>query len=215
MERHTSAPKHVTHFFKAAERGADLVAPEVHQYIEEFLTAQHPARKGAVCPFVPPALARGDIRYSEVIEQGKATIAVREACEYYLSERMHNGAVIIQLDGEDMRGLAPQMEELKKIAFDHGLLLGLFDRDNKGVSMHDERFHPFMSPKPILVVRNLHSSDIPLVPLRGYKIDNRIRFLEAYVKTFRSSQLDVVKERVQSAERKLARLRLRKRLIGA
>lgn len=157
----------------------------VRVYVENFLTRTHPGRKGAICPFVGPALERGLIRYNVVSGSGNQIVmsGVKQTLCHH--KKKPGGASIVLFDEDTpFRIMRRVTKELRVEAFLAGYMLACFEPENNGCSLHDDNFFPFRTPVPMVVIRDIHMTDFKFYKWFGMRRAERVAFLKGCLAKF-------------------------------
>jgi len=163
----------------------DAVMP----YLAKFLTAPHPFRKGAMCPFMPKALSCNDIHltYFDGDWRDQDLQDLIRACVAFYKTRPANsfGAVIILFESnfEVLRLLRAHIGA-KPNCIENGLMLGALYEDSPAPSLHSENYFPLRTPVPILVLRDLTVQDLQFLNPDHYGLLAKLKFLRAFIRKF-------------------------------
>ncbi len=180
-------------------------------YVKEFLCSPHPHRKGAVCPFVPPSLAKDSIYYtyhpdSEHIKKPKEAIKfVYESLEYYLNKiRVENNfasLIIFFHEDFDTKQLLKIQAICKKKFVINDAMIGALYPYSTAPSLHSKSYFPLRTPIPTLVIRDMVSTDLDFLTQKKINISNKIIFLSKFIKKFKDSKSNNVILKVKIAEK--------------
>jgi hypothetical protein len=188
-----------THDLTQAEvEGVDLADLETARaaaaWAQSYLAQPHPdlGRAGLVCPFVPRALASsmffcavrrgGDLSPSDIA----ATVARYR--DWFMALEPHDGpmaqykTILILfpdiLDEDLARLIDGPQAALKHSFVEQGLMIGQFhNRPPDSPGLWNPAFRPLVSDIPMLVIRNMVSSDLPF-------LTSAPEFLSAYQQRF-------------------------------
>lgn len=202
-ERHSGLIEHeklLGRLWKPGDCPPDGSRPWVHAshnavvpYVREFLTAPHPYRPGAMCPYVPRALRSGSIYLTAGIPDvppSKLLKTTRSAIETFLKARdPGNVSALIVLfpDGHPLEGLLHIHRDLKIWCVQRNLMVGVLSPQSDAWSIHSRDFFPLRTPIPTLVVRDMAPFDTQFLIDGPYNLHHRISFLSAYLQRFEHS----------------------------
>ena len=183
------------------------VYDELLPYVTGFLVAQHPHRKGVVCPFVPRAIKEDAIFFvSCPVEDTNSAheVRIREAVEYYLAYKSGHpdsfGAIIILFPKDYSPEKLVRLQVTNKTqCVKRALMLGAFFKENPAPSLHSREWFPLRTPNPILVIRDLVPSDLVFLDPGNFSIFKKITFLRSFIRRFRVEKSENVKGQVRKA----------------
>jgi hypothetical protein len=149
----------------------------VAAWIKTFVASPNKdlGRSGAVCPFVPWALARKTLWLAPEHVSDRSVPAVAELVNGYRKLLLHAQPI----DGDDANykaivvvftdlsadrakeyGDDVQIQNLKRLCFvEDGVVSGEFHKSNEGSAIRNPSFQPFKSPVPFLLMRHAVVSD--------------------------------------------------------
>lgn len=144
----------------------------VMHWMREFITRPHPqlGRKGAVCPYVKPAMNQRKI-WVGVLETGSSEVLLGSnllACASALERLMARGKAREPLDSlvlvlpdlpDDPARMEPLHQALKTQLLARGLMLGQFYPSCPVGGTYNADFRPLRAPAPMFVLRALIESD--------------------------------------------------------
>ncbi|MGE7958542.1 DUF6875 domain-containing protein [Pseudomonas sp. NPDC089530] len=188
-----------------AARAYKLTLP----YVTQFLTARHPHRNGAVCPFVAGALKNQTLYFSfaDFHEQHDWASFIEQCIKFMQSKRKDNkfGRALIILLPEDF-----DLELLLRIHVDNKvkcvesfLMLGALYKESNAKSLHSPDFFPLRTPTPTLVIREITAGDLVFLEPEHYSVSTRLKFLRSYVRRFGTSQSSEYEMRQVAASKKI------------
>lgn len=165
-------------------------------YITAFLCAQHPNRKGAMCPFVPAALKEDRVYFTFFnVSNNYGRSFISECIKFFLNKKdgkSFNALIILFPENFRIDELLKIHWDNKKQCIDNSLMIGAMWDKNQAQSLHNDKFFPLRTPTPILVIRDLTVSDLIFMNPKHYNTKVRLSFLKSFIKTFdkkNSSQL--------------------------
>jgi hypothetical protein len=155
-------------------------------WITSFVAKPHPdlGRSGPVCPFVPRALEIGKLWLAAERVGDRTIVEVVELVEGYQQlfkkaqptgggDEKYKSFVVVFTDLPDTRASEFFGEVLEHLAVPSyakdGFMMGGFHEGNEGPSLYSERFRPFTSPVPFLLMRQAVVSDWK------FFLDNEVR----------------------------------------
>jgi len=158
-------------------------------YIQNFLTSPHPYRSGAMCPFMPRALAERNIyfTYFETEKTDQELQQLIKFCsDFYKNNRNNSfGAVIILFNEEfDLNRLLRAHIKAKITCIDNELMIGALYKESQASSLHSQDYFPLRTPTPVLVIRDLTTQDLQFLHPNHYGIISKIKFLNKYIQKF-------------------------------
>lgn len=174
-------------------------------YITDFLTSKHPRRKGAVCPFVPAAVKTGHIFFTYfdfegVVHWDECITQCLNVFEDEIGDR--DGAVIILLSPDvPIEDVLKTHVRNKLKCIKRSVMLGVLYRENSAASIHDSLYFPLRTPTPILVMRNMTSSDLLFLDPGHYSRRDRMGFLSVFIRNYRRVSSFSVQLEVKKAKR--------------
>lgn len=159
-------------------------------WASEYLTAPHPdlGRDGPVCPFVRPSISKqlfgaAFVHGSEVDVPALGTI-VADQFDIYIAlshsddtDRSLKTLVTVLPDLTDFTVIDTVHADCKSQFVDHGCMLGQFYPGCPQPGLWNHDFHPLDAPLPMLVARNMMTTDFPF-------LIGRREWLCAYFKKF-------------------------------
>jgi hypothetical protein len=164
-------------------------------YVQDFLCAPHPYRKGAVCPFVPRAIKHDHMYFSYFSNFSnfsdkhirQALIEAREFCLNAKKEHGQSaifGALIILFPADfSIDELLALHFKYKPLFVETGLMLGAMYPSNQAKSLHHNDYFPLRTPTPTLVIRDIVADDLLFMHPSHYQIKRRIQFLHSFIET--------------------------------
>lgn len=186
-----------------AKEAYDKVLP----YVNDFLYAEHPYRKGVMCPFVPSAIKNDLIffSYSEKKSIDMCIDVVRNLMEHYLNVRKNNEdkyiSFILMFDENfDIANLLDIQHLTKVFCIENNIMIGALYKESNAPSLHNENYFPLRTQVPCLVMRDLTSQDLIFLDPEQYSIEKRIGFLKSFIKRFSTSNKKYDIEQVNKAK---------------
>jgi len=197
------------------EQSADLPANaraqllEVLTWLQTYIAKPNPllGRKGHVCPFVGPALARfRSIRFH--VYQGELHPAAVEPVLRALAARFPTLPPATEVGREfrailtlfpDLRNdggpmlIDPVHQALKPEITAQGLMIGQFYPGCLEPGLHNPDYRPLEAPHPMLVIRSMQLTDLMF-------LFSRPECLLAYIRKFDVSSRDELMARVAAAD---------------
>ncbi|MCI5227024.1 MAG: hypothetical protein D3918_10305 [Candidatus Electrothrix sp. AX2] len=167
---------------------------DIVPYIEKFLCAQHPYRKGPVCPFIPSVRKNNMVFFSYIennIDIENQIHCVKRCVELLLDEKKKGlfGTVIILLhENFEIERLLDIQHSSKRYCVERKLMLGALYPTSNAMSLHSNNFFPLRTPTPTLVIRDMVQSDLMFLNQRKYNINEKIFFLKNYINNFSQTQ---------------------------
>lgn len=192
---------------------------KVLPYVRDFLCAQHPFREGVVCPFVPSAL-KNDRVYFTICSDNDSLEGhskhIQSAVDFYLKRKSEYGgfgALIILFPQDFDIGKLLDLHFLnKEKCVTQALMLGALYATNQAPSLHNKEYFPLRTPTPILVIRDMVTSDLVFLDPRHYNIKKRLTFLESFIETFGSHKGLAAQEQVREARQLYRHYQKRQRI---
>lgn len=190
----------------------------VSPYIREFLTAPHPHRSGAMCPYVPGALRSGSIFLSAGAvdgSTGELMNTARSAIERFreLRDPDNSSALIILFpENHSIQDLLHIHRDLKVWCVERHLMVGVLSPESEAWSLHSRDFFPLRTPVPTLVVRDMALFDTQFLVDGPYSVRHRLSFLDAYLERFGDSRLRDRAEVRNAWEQRRRYIRIRRAL---
>ncbi|MGK5630847.1 DUF6875 domain-containing protein [Streptomyces sp. URMC 123] len=192
--------------------GHALLGP-VHDWVARHIARPHPdlGRKGAVCPFVPPALRLDLVRFAlaepavrDEDDLYAAALALKEhwsAMEPVSGRHAADRTIVLVLPGVPTRTLIRVHDRAKPLYVAAGMMLGEFFPGHPGPGLRNPAFRPLHSDVPLLVARAMVPNDLPFLAEEKYPPALRAEFLAAFLR-HQPAAAAATRER---AERELAR----------
>ncbi|MBV8517206.1 MAG: hypothetical protein JO197_07365 [Acidobacteria bacterium] len=166
-------------------------------WVRRFLAKpnQELGRPGAVCPFVPGALAQDTIW----LTLAPHTQAQRNEIVATVARFRDRFLTLDPKDGEDSMskailivfpyltsadaGLIDDVQlDLKPSFVEHGMMLGEFHERNESPGLRNPQFRPLRSPIPMLAIRYMVDSDLPFLHRSIYNPALRADFIRSYLR---------------------------------
>jgi uncharacterized protein DUF6875 len=163
-------------------------------YVREFLTAPHPYRPGAMCPYVPGALRSGSIYFAAgtpEADRRELLKAMRLRIEIFLKIRPvsePSALTVLFPDAYPLEDLLRIHRNLKVWCVQRYLMVGVLSPRSEAWSIHSRDFFPLRTPVPTLVVRDMALFDTQFLIDGPYSVHQRIAFLGAYLRCFNHSR---------------------------
>ncbi|WP_330109783.1 DUF6875 domain-containing protein [Methylophaga thalassica] len=183
---------------------------EVKRYVEEFLTADHPFRKGPVCPFVPAALKQNNIEYINLMSSSfdEVLLTIQLLIPAYLKYRENKQSSICSFifildDDFPIDDLLIIHHALKPESIKNGVMIGATYPTNNASSLHKNEFYPLRTPSPCIIFRDLTVHDLIFLDPAQYSIDERIIFLSSFINKFGKHKAPMHIEQVAIAQKLL------------
>lgn len=172
----------------------DVPYRKVKAYVDSFLTAKHPFRKGAICPFVPLAVNHRTINYAVLgdIEVGESVEKVSRLLDAFIDFRArvvhsYSALMIIFEECFPIEKLIAIQHLCKPICIEKHVMIGATYPANRSPSLHNPNYFPLRTPMPCLVMRDLSASDLVFLDPAQYEIPQRVSFLRVFISRFERS----------------------------
>jgi hypothetical protein len=180
------------------------------EYVTEFLTDQHPARSGCVCPFVTAALSNQTFRFA--ILEGSLRRVLSGQVQEAIAERTKSsdaGAIVLVFKTPISYRMLDQLHlDLILEAIEHGCMIGMLGPKVHVPSLHHPDFYPFRAPQNIIAVRKMIPHDVQFFgQSRLFRNKRRIKMYEAFLARFSNGTSMAEVEAVAIARSRLARER--------
>lgn len=179
----------------------------VSSYVTGFLTAKHPFRRGAVCPFVTAALKRDMIHYSFIgsMDPAEVRTMTEESLQHYLElkagSRDNFSAMVILLPRNfQTEWLLEVKEACKEACIAKFVMIGALYPANPAPSLNHPDYRPLRTPSPVLVLRDLTPADLLFLHPSRYNLRRKLSFLRAFIFRFKGRPSEAVREQVARAE---------------
>jgi hypothetical protein len=170
----------------------------VLDWIHGFLARPHPqlGRHGSVCPFVPTAMKLDTIWLAEMAETTLSFERISAIITAYRNvfletepktgpEAINKAFLVIfpsLAGGVEGVAIIDQVQaSLKRYFVEMGLMLGEFHASNEGPGLRNPNFRPLRSFIPMLAIRHMVESDLPLLAREFYTPQVRSVFLRSYL----------------------------------
>ncbi|CAI8997123.1 DUF58 domain-containing protein [Pseudomonas chlororaphis] len=163
-------------------------------YVTQFLTAKHPHRNGAVCPFIAGALKNETLYFSfaDFHDHHDWSVFIEQCIKFMESKRNDNklgrALIILLPDDFDLEALLRIHVDNKVKCVESFLMLGALYKDSNAKSLHSPDFFPLRTPTPTLVMREITAGDLVFLEPKHYSIFTRLKFLKSYVRRFESDK---------------------------
>jgi hypothetical protein len=158
----------------------------VTTYIDKFLCSPHPHRKGAVCPFVKPALNKNNIHltYYPNPEALKNLSQSKDFLEGVLNHYVNNiqkdnhfGAVVVLFPADfDSELLCDIQLFIKEVYVNKYTMIGALFPKSDAPSLHSNDYFPLRTPIPTLVIRDLVPTDLQFLIQNSVNLDKKNHF---------------------------------------
>lgn len=182
----------------------ELVLP----YVTDFLCAEHPYRKGVMCPFVPSAIKNDLIffTYSEEENIDKCVALVKNLMMEYIKVRENDNedkyiSFILMFPEEFKIETLLDIQHLSKVfCIENNIMIGALYKESNAPSLHNDDYFPLRTQVPCIVMRDLTSQDLVFLDPDQYSIDKRIGFLNSFINRFALSTKKYDIEQVAKAK---------------
>jgi hypothetical protein len=172
---------------------AAVHACAVQQWVTDYLCRPHQdlGRDGPVCPLTRPSLEKG-LFWACYYEQSDMDAEdVRQAVEDVLKlfgdlspvagpDAVLAAVLIVFPNLRDYDAIDEAQRQLKSSFVSQGLMLGQFYPGCAEPGLWNRDFRPLSAPMPMLAIRHMVSNDFPF-------LDNRVEWIEAYLRRFAPS----------------------------
>ncbi|MGA4721893.1 DUF6875 domain-containing protein [Fictibacillus nanhaiensis] len=165
-----------------------------------YASKPHPSKgsSGAICPFLPKAIALDSIWCSvidscnfdlnamqKVIDESVQLFeSLNEKNEKY---KLYKTLVLIfpNIPSERVEEIITGVHRTfkRKLVY-RGLMIGEFFTDNSHHGLYNKDFFPLRSNVPLIAIRNLVPEDLPFLSKESDSVEMRIDFLKGYLQTF-------------------------------
>jgi hypothetical protein len=173
----------------------DANAQSVRDWLTSFMAKPNAnlGRAGAVCPFVPSAIAQDTIRLlsfsGDTIDRLKEiTRAEASALQVRMKERPDQRPLhvtIMLFPTADSATIDAAQDQLKEELVDLGLMIGEFHPKHSGPGLHNPNFQPMRAPVPLLVLREMVRQDLVfLSDEKRYGKERIQRFVASFHRLF-------------------------------
>lgn len=157
-------------------------------------------RAGPVCPFVPMILELDTLWLTEITDSVSDPEEVKDAtCELFeLFKEMEpregplsiNKVIIIALPAM-MNKEAAWLDEIRRDLspgfLESGVMIRDFSPYSETTGLRNEAFRPLRSPVPMLMIRRLVESDLPILKRKTDGLHQRASYLKSYIRHLGSS----------------------------
>lgn len=80
------------------------------------------------------------------------------------------------------------------------IMMGALYSTSDASSLHNEKYYPLRTPNPILVLRNMTSSDLIFLTPTHHSYIEKIKFLNSYIKKYKHKNNHTIKQQVYEAK---------------
>nr|WP_126329803.1 hypothetical protein [Moraxella cuniculi] len=174
------------------------------------MCADHPFRKGAVCPFVPSAIKYNNIyfTYFDNADENQVCILIDKLITEYLgiknaSKNKYLSIIVLFPENYSIETLAKVHIQSKIPCINNHIMLGVLFADNNAPSLHSTSFFPLRTQVPCLVMRDLTVHDLLFLNPKHYSIKQRINFLQKFIERFNNTTSIKNQEEVLQAKQLL------------
>ncbi|MCB2251320.1 hypothetical protein KTQ74_05380 [Pseudomonas chlororaphis] len=178
-------------------------------YVTQFLTARHPHRNGAVCPFVAGALKNETLYFSfaDFHEKHDWAVFIEHCIKFMNSKRVDNkpgrALIILLPENFDLEVLLRIHVDNKVKCVESFLMLGALYKESNAKSLHSADFFPLRTPTPTLVIREITAGDLVFLEPGHYSMATRLKFLGSYVRRFATPQSSAYEMRQVAISKKI------------
>jgi hypothetical protein len=179
-------------------------------YINDFLVAQHPYRKGHVCPFVQSSLSANGTAFSTINEANFSAawpILLQKIDEFVQFKKQFPDArtsLILLLPEEMSEQTHLKLQaKAKKLCVQRHLMIGALYPTSDAPSLHSADYFPLRTPTPTLVLRDLVPMVMQFLTQDRHNVLEKAAFLQHYIEKFASSKSADTSAKVAVAKRYL------------
>jgi GGDEF domain-containing protein len=177
---------------------ADPVLVQTAEWVRNVIARPHPnlGRRGAVCPYVPPALKK-EIVWLAVERVAHASEQVVDAhvrpyrdvildLEPTAGEAANLKTIIVLfpdvIPAQAARVIDGAQISMKPYFVERGLMLGEFHPMSESRGLHNAAFRPLRSPVPAIVIRYMMAQDLEFLLRDEDSLEARRQFLSHYLR---------------------------------
>ena len=188
--------------FREAEEAAIESLPHkiIIEWLSSYVMQPHPSlgRRGAVCPFVKPALKLDALWLAAIpnkalTEDSMCRLVLKYMKRYQKLEPTIGEPAVLKslilifpkIETRSAYLLIESVKDKMKLSFvEAGLMLGEFYPSSTSPGLHNSDFHPLISPIPLFVYRRLLPDDLVFLTKETDLPGHRIGFISNYLKYF-------------------------------